>query len=244
MNNKLYIYKRPVKEVNNHSIVYEYLLPHNSKHFFWTMCSGDSDYCANYRITNQRKYIGMKLDEITKIDCKDEMDCKNLQLSINTVFKPWAGKQMRLIIDMTDDDFINIVNRIYNNEDMHMLTSELISKYEHPIKSGWVYLVKCANNKLKIGVTEREFESRFEELKNEERNQAIEAIEVRHSNDILLEEAELHLLCSEFKVNGNAEVTWLQEYGNSELFKDCQDVINIWREYKVNRDIRNNNVTM
>lgn len=230
----LYIYKRkePV------SRILKSLMPK----YFWTMCSADTEYCrTEYRPKAQIKYCGEILEEIAKIECKDDKECKVLQLNINQAFKAWTkGGGMKIFIDIDDESFINDCKNIaqgIGNVD------SIMSKYNHSAKKGTVYLAKCMNNKLKIGIT-TDINRRKEDLKQEERNQVIDIIDTFESTDITQDEAKLHELCDSYKTNSNKEVTWLQEYGNSELFKDCQDVINIWREYKVNHDIRNNHVTM
>ena len=230
----LYIYKRkePV------SRMLRSLMPK----YFWTMCSADTEYCrTEYRPKAQIKYCGELLEEIAKIECKDSVECKVLQLNINQAFKAWTkGGGMKIFIDIDDESFINDCKNIAQGIGD---VDYIMSKYNHSAKNGIVYLAKCMNNKLKIGIT-TDINRRREDLKQEERNQVIDIIDTFESTDITRDEAKLHELCDSYKTNSNKEVTWLQEYGNSELFKDCQDVINIWREYKVNHDIRNNNVTM
>lgn len=230
----LYIYKRkePV------SRILRSLMPK----YFWTMCSADTEYCrTEYRPKAQIKYCGEILEEIAKIECKDDKECKVLQLNINQAFKAWTkGGGMKIFIDIDDESFINDCKNIAQGIGD---VDSIMSKYNHSAKNGTVYLAKCMNNKLKIGIT-TDINRRKEDLKQEERNQVIDIIDTFESTDITQDEAKLHELCDSYKTNSNKEVTWLQEYGNSELFKDCQDVINIWREYKVNHDIRNNHVTM
>lgn len=229
----LYIYKRrePVSR----------LLRSISPKYFWTMCSNDTEYCKSYREKAQIKYCGETLEEIAKIECKDAKECKELQLTINQVFKAWTkGGGMKIFMDIEDESFINDCNNIAQGIGD---VDSIMSKYSHSTKKGTVYLAKCVNNKLKIGIT-TDINRRREDLKQEERNQVIDIIDTFESTDITRDEAKLHELCDSYKANSNKEVTWLQDCGNSELFKDCQEVINIWSEYKVNRDIRNYDVTM
>lgn len=229
----LYIYKRrePVSR----------LLRAISPKYFWTMCSNDTEYCKSYREKAQIKYCGETLEEIAKIECKDAKECKELQLTINQVFKVWTkGGGMKIFMDIDDESFINDCNNIAQGIGD---VDSIMSKYSHSAKKGTVYLAKCMNDKLKIGIT-TDINRRREDLKQEERNQVIDIIDTFESTDITRDEAKLHELCDSYKANSNKEVTWLQDCGNSELFKDCQDVINIWSEYKVNRDIRNYDVTM
>lgn len=228
MYNILYLWRRPAN--------YKCMFGDNSKDFFWTMTTNDS-------VKEERKkqfqidQLGITLDLIGKIECKNSIECKLLQESINYVFKPWITKKCRIAIDMDNKEFVDIAKQIYNSKDDGQIVNELICRYRHPIETGTVYLVKCANNKVKIGKTGRSVESRFEELKEEERNQAIEILDKFHSNDTALDEARLHLQCSKYKANGNGKFRYTQEHGNSELFEDCKEVIDIWNKYK---EVNNN----
>ena len=221
MYNKLYIYKHEPKDT------VERLL-HGDK-YFWTMCSADTDYCKSYRADMQTKYCGRLLEEIGKIDCKDEKECKSLQLSINTVFKPWTkGGGTKITLNIGDQLFMDNCMGIYN--DTYDLYNAL-SDYEHKLVKGTVYLVKCANDKLKIGIT-TDMARRIEDLKKEERNKVTEIIDTFESGDIIKDEAALHVLCSIYKTNGNNVVRYLQDCLNSELFSKCDEVMEIWNKYK------------
>lgn len=223
MYNILYLWRRPVD--------YKCMFGDNSKDFFWTTTTNDS-VSEEKKKKFQKEQLGITLDLIGKIECKDGLECKLLQESINYVFKPWITRKCRIAIDMDNKEFIDIARHIYISEDDEYIVNELICRYKHPIESGTVYLVKCANNKIKIGKTGRSVESRFEELKEEERNQAIEILDKFHSNDTALDEARLHLQCSKYKANGNGKFTCLQDHGNSELFEYCEEVMEIWNKYK------------
>lgn len=217
----LYIYKYEPKNMAQRMIWPE--------KYFWTMCSDDTDYCKDYREKRQVQYCGSLLREIGKIRCKDEEECKSLQLSINTYFKPWTkGGGMKIFLDIDEELFMNNCRGVYN--DTYDLYSAL-KDYEHKIVKGIVYLARCANNKLKIGNTTN-MTRRIEGLKKEERNQVTEIVDTFESCDILKDEAVLHLLCANYKVSGNNGIRYLQDLGNSELFKDCEEVRNIWNEYK------------
>lgn len=221
MYNKLYIYKHEPKNVVERIM--------NGDKYFWTMISADTEYCKNYRNDMQTKYCGNLLEEIGKIDCKDEKECKLLQLSINTVFKPWTkGGGTKITLNISDSLFIDNCMGIYN--DTYDLYSAL-NDYSHKLVKGTVYLVKCANDKLKIGIT-TDMTRRIEDLKKEERNQVTEIIDTFKSEDTIKDEAVLHLLCSYYKESGNNGVKCLQEACNSELYTDCEEVRNIWNEYK------------
>lgn len=227
--NILYLLRRPSNTNNLKQQMFG--LPENAKDFFWTMTTNDS-VSEEKKLSMQRAYLGITLDLLDKIVCKDRIECKALQESVNYVFKPWITKTCRISIDMTNDEFINIVKRIYSNESMQAISNELICKYKHPIESGTIYLVKCANNKVKIGKTAKSINKRLEELKVEERNQATEILDTFESTDTALDEANLHLQCSDYKADSNKPIRWLQDHGNSELFHNRQEVIDIWNKYK------------
>lgn len=225
MFNKLYIYKHEPKNVVER-------IMHGDK-YFWTMCSADTDYCKNYRNDMQTKYCGTLLEEIGMIDCKDDKECKSLQLSINTVFKPWTkGGEMKITLNINDSLFMDNCMGIYNDTyDLY----RALNDYPHKLVKGTVYLVKCANDKLKIGIT-TDMTRRIEGLKKEERNKVTEIIDTFESEDIVKDEAALHLLCSYYRENGNNGVKCLQGCLNSELFSKCEEVMNIWNKYKKDRN--------
>lgn len=219
----------------NYPILYLYKSPNKTMFgdkYFWTMCSADSDYCKKYRDKEQLNRFGQQLIEIGKITCKDSGECAMLQKQVNEVFKVWTnGGGMKITVDMTPEDFISIINAIYNKSNMLSLMTELLQKYKHPTRSGKVYLVRCKNNKLKIGTASNVVE-RFEQLKLEENNQAESLIDTFDSKDTPYDEAMLHLLCEDYKTNGNKKVTCMQAFCNSELFENRPEVIEIWNKYK------------
>ena len=221
MNNILYLFTSPERK---------FLFSEDK--YFWTMCSGTTEYCRNYRKNKQIQYCGTELVEIGRMECTSETAAKKLQLDVNMVFKTWTrGGGMKITIDMQDSEFVDTVKSIYNSEDCKRIMYSLLTKYRHPVRSGVVYLVKCRNNKLKIG-TAYDMEKRFAELVTETNNQAVEIVDTFKSKDTPYDEAMLHLLCDEYKTDGNKEVTQLQGRGNSELFIGCPEVIEIWTKYK------------
>lgn len=219
--NILYIYKYEPKNMMMRLI--------SQDKYFWTTCSADTEYCKSYRDKMQVQRCQARLEEIGKIVCKDQQECKALQLSINSVFKPWTrGGGMKITLNADDSSFIDNCRGIYNNTyDLY----NALDDYEHRKVKGIVYLARCANGKLKIGISTN-MDRRKEDLKNEERNRVIDIVDTFESDDINKEEAVLHELCASYKANGNNGVRWLQECGNSELFTECNEVINIWNEYK------------
>lgn len=217
----LYIYKYDPKNMMMRLI--------SPDKYFWTMCSDDTEYCKSYRDKAQVKYCGALLEEIGKIECKDSEECKTLQLNINSTFKPWTrGGGMKITLDIDDSLFMKNCMGIYNNT---YGLEDALSDYGRSKTSGTVYLARCVNGKLKIGISTN-MDRRKEDLKNEERNQVIDIVDTFESDDINKDEAVLHELCASYKANGNNGVRWLQECGNSELFTECNEVINIWNEYK------------
>lgn len=225
----------------NYPILYLYKSPNRtlfSDNYFWTMCSADSDYCKKYRDKEQLARCNQHLIEIGKVVCTDGGECSMFQKQVNEVFKAWTnGGGMQIKIDMTTEDFVSTVNAIYNNKDNLLpIMTGLLKNYKHPVRSGKVYLVRCKNNKLKIGTASNIME-RFEQLKLEENNQAESIIDMFDSKDTPYDEAMLHLLCEDYKTNGNKKVTCMQAFCNSELFENRQEVIEIWNKYKENKHV-------
>lgn len=218
----LYIYRNEEPK----SRILKYITPK----YFWTMCSADTDYCNKvYRPKMQLKYCKEELVEIDHIQCKSAEDCKKLQLSINMIFKAWTkGGGMKIFLDIDDDQFISHCHDIAKGL---VDVDDIMHKYSRNKVSGTVYLAKCVNNKLKIGITTN-LDKRREELKQEERNQVIDIIDTFESTNIAYDEAKLHELCDYYKTNSNKEVKCLQDCGNSELFEDCKEVMEIWNKYK------------
>ena len=62
-------------------------------------------------------------------------------------------------------------------------------------------------------------------------------IDVFKSNDMYLDEARLQCECYKYKDNSNKDINYIQEVGNSELYKKCVEVETIWREYDQRREI-------
>ena len=56
-------------------------------------------------------------------------------------------------------------------------------------------------------------------------------IDIFKSNDIYLNEARLQCACYNYKDNSNKVMKYIQEVGNSELYKKCIEVERIWKDY-------------
>lgn len=215
--------------------MYNKLYLYKGSNFYWTMCSDDTEYCKNYRIREQQRRFNELLKEIDCIECKDDYEAKFLQLTINEVFKPFTdGGGMKITIKLGQFKFIKFCNYIKVNIDNDNKLRDLfieMTNFKYEKKSGFVYLVKCKNDKLKIG-TASDFTSRWLDLQKEERNQAIEVIDTFKTNDVRLAEGALHLYCRKYKTNGNKEVKYLQDVGNSELFENNKYVIESFNKFK------------
>lgn len=236
MFNKLYIVHR---EDNGHDI-------------YWTQTGMDSRISEDYRKKMQLNYCKAVFEEVLKITCKDDREAKSCQLLINEVFKPWTNsagyKCMQICIDRKPEEFVSLVKEIVSSRDdskaladivrplyeyydrKHSFTIGKMKLYESS-EQGYIYLVGCDNGKLKIGKT-NDLARRFEELKECERVKAIEIVDSFRTNRMSMDEAMLHLLCRKFKANGNSENRYEQDRGNSELFDNNGDVMEIWNWYK------------
>jgi uncharacterized protein YfbU (UPF0304 family) len=91
--------------------------------------------------------------------------------------------------------------------------------------------MECANDKYKIGMT-HDLNRRFDSLKEDEHYKAISIVDSFHSVDAAYDEAMLHAQCSKYKQNSNGTIRYVQDYGNSELFSKCDEVMEIWNKYK------------
>lgn len=223
---------------------YKYLFIFNKEcegyNLYWTMAGNYDEESIKYRLPNsdkRRKFGTTTFNEIGVIECKDYQDAINLQRSMNELFKLWQNGGGSVIkIDMKSEifiDYLNLIHKIMNNNNKMLELFKLTaSKYERFNKySGYVYFIKCANNKLKIGET-GDLNYRWYCLKLEEQNQAIDIITAISVSDRKLVEAELHLLCRDYKANGNKTRTDCPQSDKlSELFIDCEEVINIWNNY-------------
>lgn len=204
---------------------------------YWT---SRGNYMANsirYRSPEHRKDYGAEdLEELTVIECEDQLEAIYLQRAMNEIFKPWQNGGGSVIkIDMKPETFIDclkLIHKIMNdNNKMLELFKLVVSKFKHNSCNGIVYFVKCANNKLKIGET-GSLDYRWEGLKKEEQNQAIDIIAAVSVDDRKFVEAELQLLCRDYKTDGNKVRRDDDASKNlSELFINCEEVINIWDNY-------------
>lgn len=201
--------------------------------YYWTCTGNESEYSKNYRKSAPERYaLGDGWVEIGMIPTNSDEEAKELQLKINTVFKPFITVNSVILITMKQELFLYCLRQVMNSDNNRMLTilDTITSQYDYDKKSGDVYFVECKNNKYKIGCT-TDFVRRWNSLKNEEQNQAIYMIDVFESNDIYLDEARLQCKCYIYKDNSNKDINYIQEVGNSELYKKCIEVESIWREY-------------
>ena len=138
-----------------------------------------------------------------------------------------------ILITMTQEFFLNYIRQIMNSDNSSMLAilDTITREYDYSKKYGDIYFIECKNNKYKIGCT-TDFVRRWNSLKNEEQNQAIYMIDIFKSNDIHLDEARLQCACYDYKDNSNKVMKYIQEVGNSELYKKCIEVERIWKDYE------------
>lgn len=222
---------------------YKYLFVFNKEcegyNLYWTMVGNYDENSIKYRLPNSKmriKYGTTTFNEIGVIECKDYEDAVNLQRSMNELFKLWHTENAIIKINMKPETFIEYLNVIYkvmnDNNKMLQLFNLAASKYERYNKySGYVYFIKCANNKLKIGET-GDINYRWHCLKLEDQNQATDIITAISVSDRKFVEAELHLLCRDYKTDGNKLRTDTKSSAKlSELFINCEEVINIWNNY-------------
>ena len=201
--------------------------------YYWTCIGNDSEYSKKYRLSLTDRYeLGSGWVEIDMIPTNSEAEAKELQLKINTVFKPFITVNSVILITMTQEFFLNCIRQIINSDNNNMLTilDTITREYDYNKKYGDVYFIECKNNKYKIGCT-TDFVRRWNSLKNEEQNQAIYMIDIFKSNDIYLNEARLQCACYNYKDNSNKVMKYIQEVGNSELYKKCIEVERIWKDY-------------
>ena len=201
--------------------------------YYWTCIGNDTEYSKKYRLSLTDRYeLGSGWEEIGMIPTNSEAEAKELQLKINTVFKPFIIVNSVILITMTQEFFLNCIKQIMNSDNNSMLTilDTITREYDYNKKYGYVYFIECKNNKYKIGCT-TDFVRRWNSLKNEEQNQAIYMIDIFKSNDIYLNEARLQCACYNYKDNSNKVMKYIQEVGNSELYKKCIEVERIWKDY-------------
>ena len=201
--------------------------------YYWTCIGNESEYSKKYRLSLTDRYeLGSGWVEIGMIPTNSEAEAKELQLKINTVFKPFIIVNSVILITMTQEFFLNCIKQIMNSDNNSMLTilDTITREYDYSKKSGCIYFIECKNSKYKIGCT-TDFVRRWNSLKNEEQNQAIYMIDIFKSNDMYLDEARLQCACYKYKDNSNKEIKYIQEVGNSELYKKCIEVERIWKDY-------------
>ena len=226
---------------------YKYLFVFNKEcegyNLYWTMVGNYEDESIKYRLPNSRmrtRYGTTTFNEIGVIECKDGIEAINLQRSMNEIFKLWQNGGGSIIkINMKPETFIDCLKAIYkvmnDNNKMLDLFKYVASKYERYNKwSGDVYFVTCENNKVKIGEA-NSIGYRWGDLREEEQNKALDIIDVIYVKDRKYVEAELHLLCRDYKTNGNKTRTdCLQSDKLGELFTDNKETREIWNNYTMN----------
>ena len=201
--------------------------------YYWTCIGNDSEYSKKYRLSLTDRYeLGSGWVEIDMIPTNSDEEAKELQLKINTVFKPFITVNSVIRITMKQVEFLYYVQELINadNNCMLRILDTITREYDYTKKSGDVYFIECKNDKYKIGCT-TDFVRRWNSLKNEEQNQAIYMIDIFKSNDIYLDEARLQCACYNYKDNSNKVMNYIQEVGNSELYKKCIEVERIWKDY-------------
>lgn len=207
-------------------------------HRYWTMQGDYSNRSIDYRNNREERYKGTGcLEEITVIECNNEDDATDLQRAVNEIFKVWTALTSNMIIEieMKPEIFISAVKCLnkykYDNNKMIEIFDIVHNKYKHNIWYGQIYFIECDNNKLKIGET-GDMSSRWNNLKLESQNKAKDIVSIVYSKDRLYDEARLHLLCRDYKTDGNKQRTKCKESKKlSELFKNCDEVRNIWNKY-------------
>lgn len=207
-------------------------------HRYWTMQGDYSDKSIKYRNKREERWPGTGcLEELTVIECNNEDDATDLQRSVNEIFKVWTAltKNMIIEIEMEPETFISAVKCInkykYDNNKLIEIFDIVHKKYKHNIWYGQIYFIECDNNKLKIGET-CDMSSRWNNLKLESQNKAKDIMSIVYSKDRLYDEARLHLLCKDYKTDGNKQRTKCKESKKlSELFMNCNEVHDIWNKY-------------
>jgi hypothetical protein len=230
---------------------------HNGKHIYWTQIGYDCQGSREYRDKAQLAYTHAKSDTIKDFEFKNEEETKAVQRMVNNVFKEWTNKgeykNMQICINLIQADMINtVIDVIAHKDDDNYLMGVMdslhnrftpklnkgtgrLDKIEYILtnldKGGTVYLMECANDKYKIGMT-HDLNRRFDSLKEDEHYKAISIVDSFHSVDAAYDEAMLHAQCSKYKQNSNGTIRYVQDYGNSELFSKCDEVMEIWNKYK------------
>ena len=237
---------------------------HNGNNIYWTQTGNDGEWSKERRKQFQLNYCKATFTNLIEFTFKDDKEAKETQLLINELFKQWTNKNdyksMQICINKNINEFTELVKEIVDNrndnEHINEITERLLDEYDNSssiklgrirlyesCEQGYIYLIKCANNKLKIGKT-NDLTRRFEELKNSSKVMAIEIIDKFNTRCMSKDEARLHSLCHKYKCDSNGNITCPQDRGNSELFEDCKEVIDIWNKYKVNNiNISCNDVT-
>ena len=218
---------------------------------YWTQIGNDEQRSMEYRKQKQKDYTASEFDNLTDFTFVNARDTKIAQLTVNNVFKEWTNrgnnKNMQITIGLTpeemkhtvtdivshiaDDDYIGELMECLHRRFTQVTKSKVLNLLLSLEKEGYVYLLECENNKYKIGMSNN-VNRRFSDLQNDEHYKAICIVDSFRSKDASHDEAMLHKLCGSYKQNRNGTINWLQDVGNSEMFSKCDEVLNIWNEYK------------
>jgi len=229
---------------NNYNKLYLVYRLHNGNNIYWTETGNDTPYSISRRKGFELDYCGAEFTQIADFEFNTSYEAKSAQLAVNEVFKKWENtydyKSSQINISIKPTEMIEIVTDIVRHIDDNNYTTDImnklidrfdLSKWLKGLNSGYVYLMECANNKYKIGKTHCVNE-RFERLKKDDDYIAIKLVDYFHTTDSGRAEAMLHKLCSKYKESANTEITCPQDRGNSEMFKKCDEVMEIWNKYK------------
>ena len=105
--------------------------------YYWTCIGNDSEYSKKYRLSLTDRYeLGSGWVEIGMIPTNSEAEAKELQLKINTVFKPFIIVNSVILITMTQEVFLNYIRQIMNSDNNSMLTilDTITREYDY-----WMY---------------------------------------------------------------------------------------------------------
>lgn len=229
---------------NNYNKLYLIHRLHNDNNIYWTQTGNDTPYSISKRKGFQLKYCDAEFTQIADFEFNSSYEAKSAQLVVNEVFKNWENtygyKSSQINIRIEPIEMVEIVTDIVKHIDDSNYTTEImnklmdrfdLSKWIKGLYSGYVYLIECVNDKYKIGKTNC-VKERFEKLKEDKRYMPIKIVDYFHTTDSGRAEAMLHKLCSKYKESANTEITCPQDRGNSEMFKKCKEVMEIWNKYK------------
>lgn len=236
--------------MNIYNILYILHRKEGNTNIYWTQTGNESQHSKDLRKQWELEYCGAEFEQIARCSFKaGGEEAKKAQLLVNETFKKWTNigllNNMQISINKEPDEFVSIVKEILDNRNDEDKLNEIqkrlidneynknfgLDKYLEMQDKGYIYLIRCANNKLKIGYTCNVCR-RLEQLRQNTKVQALELVDSFSTDTMSKDEALLHRLCSKYKCDSNGEITCLQDHGNSELFEDCKEVIDIWNKYK------------